>query len=196
MCAPCRILHNPIVFRNLLWWGNMPIALSGWASTRVYVRGAAGGWIFLRSYLGFFYVRPGSDECIYDTSIVEVVDIPYKNSPYYVAYMLLPVCEQFHYAYRDPHMRTYQSLRKKSCRILLKIAKLVHMGIHICIRAGKGCTCGGISTKFAYGDPCTHNEIVRIWGATYTRTWILEPSVYLSGCKIEWRASILTYSSN
>jgi hypothetical protein len=82
----------------------MPITLSGCASTRVYVRGAADGWIFLRSYLGFSYVRTGSDECIYDTSIIEVVDIPCRNSPYYVA---------------------------------------------------------------------------------YTRTWILEPSVYLSGCKIE-----------
>jgi hypothetical protein len=83
-------------------------------------------------------------------------------------YMLIPICEQFHYAYGDPHLRTYQSLRKKSCRILLKIAKLVHMGILICIRARKGCTCGGISTKFAYGDPRMHNEIVCIWGATYT----------------------------
>ena len=26
---------------------------------------------------------------------------------------------------------------------------------------------------FAYGDPRSHNEIVRILGATYTRTWIL-----------------------
>ncbi len=82
-------------------------------------------------------------------------------------YMLLPICAQFHYAYGDPHMRTYQSLRKKSCRISLKIAKLVHMGIPICIWAGKGCTCGGSSTKFAYGYPRTHNEIVRILGATY-----------------------------
>ncbi len=55
----------------------MPIALSGCASTRVYIHGAADGWIFLRSYLDFSYVRTGSDECIYDTSIIEVVDVPY-----------------------------------------------------------------------------------------------------------------------
>ncbi len=53
---------------------------------RVYVRGAADGWIFLRSHLDFSYVRTGSDESIYDTSIIEVVDIPCRNSPYYVAY--------------------------------------------------------------------------------------------------------------
>ena len=47
---------------------------------------AADGWIFLRSYLDFSYVRTGSDENIYDTSIIEVVDIPCRNSPYYVAY--------------------------------------------------------------------------------------------------------------
>jgi hypothetical protein len=64
----------------------MPITLSGCASTRVYVCGVADGWIFLKSYLGFFYVRTGSDECIYDTSIIEVVDIPSRNSPYCVAY--------------------------------------------------------------------------------------------------------------
>ncbi len=80
---------------------------------RVYVREAADGWIFLRSYLGFSYVCTGSDKCIYDTSITEVVDIPRRNSPYYVV---------------------------------------------------------------------------------YTRIWILEPSVYLSGCKIEWRASVVAYS--
>ncbi len=64
----------------------MPITLSGCASMRVYVHGAADGWIFLRSYLGFSYVRTGSNECIYDTSITEVVDILCRNSPYYVAY--------------------------------------------------------------------------------------------------------------
>jgi len=36
----------------------------------------------------------------------------------------------------------------------------MHMGIPICIRAG-------IAKKFAYGDPITHNEIVRIRGLTY-----------------------------
>jgi hypothetical protein len=34
----------------------------------------------------FPYVRTGSDDSIYDTSIVEVVDILRRNSPYYVAY--------------------------------------------------------------------------------------------------------------
>ncbi len=53
MCASCRILHDPMVFRNLLWWGNMPSLLIGSASTRVYVREATDGWIFLRSYLDF-----------------------------------------------------------------------------------------------------------------------------------------------
>ncbi len=53
MCASCRILHDPIVFRNLLWWGNMPSLLIGSESTGVYVREATDGWIFLRSYLDF-----------------------------------------------------------------------------------------------------------------------------------------------
>ncbi len=113
ICTACRILHNPIVFRNLLWWGNMPSCLIGSESTRVYVRKATDDWIFLRSYLDFSYVRTGSDDSIYDTSIIEVVDIPCRNSPYYVA---------------------------------------------------------------------------------YTCTWILEPSVYLSGCKIEWQACVVAYS--
>jgi hypothetical protein len=89
--------------------GKHPSLLSGCVSTRVYVRGATDGWFFLRSYLGFSYVRTDSDEIIYDTSIIKVVDIPCRNSPYYVA---------------------------------------------------------------------------------YTRTWILEPSVYLSGCEIGWRACV------
>ncbi len=115
MCASCRILHNPIVFRNQLWWGNMPSLLIGCASTRVYVRKATDGWILLRSYLDFSYVRTGSNDSICDTSIIEVVDIPCKNSPYYVA---------------------------------------------------------------------------------YTRTWILEPSVYLSGDEIKWQAYVIAYSCN
>ncbi len=61
----------------------------------------------------FPYVRTGSNDSIYDTSIIKVVDIPCRNSPYYVA---------------------------------------------------------------------------------YTRTWIFEPSVYLSGCKIEWQACVVAYS--
>ncbi len=63
----------------------------------------------------FPYVCTGSNDSIYDTSIIKVADILCRNSPYYVA---------------------------------------------------------------------------------YTRTWIFEPSVYLSGCKIEWRASIVAYSCN
>ncbi len=67
--------------------GEHPSLLIGCANMRVYVRGAADGWIFLRSNLGFSYVRTGSDESIYDTSIIEVVDIPCRNSPYYMAYL-------------------------------------------------------------------------------------------------------------
>ncbi len=63
----------------------------------------------------FPYVRTGSNDSIYDTSIIEVADIPYGNSPYYVA---------------------------------------------------------------------------------YTRTWIFEPSVNLSGCKIKWQACVVAYSCN
>ena len=37
----------------------------------------------------------------------------------------------------------------------------MHMGIPVCKRSG-------IAEKFAYGDPIMHNEIVRIWGLTYT----------------------------
>ncbi len=86
MCASCRILHDPIVFGNLLWWGNMPSLSIGSASMRVYKCEATDGWIFLRSYLDFSYVCTGSDDSIYDTSIIEVVDIPCRNSPYYVGY--------------------------------------------------------------------------------------------------------------
>ncbi len=101
MCASCRILHDPIVFRNLLWWGNMLSPSIGCASTRVYVRKATDGWIFFRSYLDFSYVRTGSDDSIYDTSITKVVNTPCRNSPYYLAYMLLPLCAQFCYANGD-----------------------------------------------------------------------------------------------
>jgi hypothetical protein len=55
----------------------------------------------------FLYVRTGSDDSIYDTSIIEVADIPCRNPQYYVAYMLLPICAQFRYANGDPHMRTF-----------------------------------------------------------------------------------------
>jgi hypothetical protein len=66
--------------------GEHPSLLSGCAKTRVCVGEAAVGWIFLRSYLGFSYVHTDSYESIYDPSITEVVDIPHRNSPYYVAY--------------------------------------------------------------------------------------------------------------
>jgi hypothetical protein len=86
MCALCRILHNPIVISKSMVMGEHPSLLSGCASTIVYVRVVADGWIFLRSYLGFSYVPTKSCESIYNTSITEVVDIPCRNSPYYMAY--------------------------------------------------------------------------------------------------------------
>ena len=95
--------------------GEHPSLLSGCASLRVYVHKAADGWIFLRSYLGFSYVRTDSDESIYDTSIIKVLDILHRNSPYFLA---------------------------------------------------------------------------------YAPTWISKPSVYLSGCEIEWQASFVAYSCN
>ncbi len=49
-----------------------------------------------------------------------------------------------------PYMQNYAY---EDCR--------THMGITVCIRAG-------IAKIFAYGDPCSHKEIVRILGATYT----------------------------
>jgi hypothetical protein len=58
----------------------------GCASMRAYVHKTTDGWIFLRSYLDFSYVFTGYDDSIYDTSIIKVVDIPCRNSPYYVAY--------------------------------------------------------------------------------------------------------------
>ncbi len=47
---------------------------------------ATDGWIFFKVLPRFPYVRTGSDNSIYDTSIAEVVDIPRRNSPSYVAY--------------------------------------------------------------------------------------------------------------
>ena len=80
MCTACRILHNPIVYLEICGDGGTPSSLSGSASTRVYVRKAADGWILLRSYLDFCYVRTGPYESICNTS-----DILHRNSPYYVA---------------------------------------------------------------------------------------------------------------
>ncbi len=66
--------------------GEHPSLLSGHTITKVYVRGAADNWIFLRSFKGFSYVCNDSDESIHDTSIIKVVDIQRRNSPYYVTY--------------------------------------------------------------------------------------------------------------
>ena len=49
----------------------------------------------------------------------------------------------------------------------------MHMGIPVCKRAG-------IAEKFAYGDPITHNEIVRIWGLTYI-CWLQNREIYITG---------------
>ena len=43
----------------------------------------------------------------------------------------------------------------------------IHMGIPMCKQAG-------IDKKFTYWDPCTHNEVVRIWGLTYIQS-VLSP---------------------
>ena len=86
MCASCRMLHNPTVYLEICGEGGTPSSLSGSTGTRVFVRKAADGWILCRSYLGFYYVRTGSYESICNTSITEVVVIPCRNSPYYVAY--------------------------------------------------------------------------------------------------------------
>ncbi len=43
-------------------------------------------WDLLKVLPRFPYVRTGSNDSIYDTSIIEVVDIPCRNSPYYVVY--------------------------------------------------------------------------------------------------------------
>jgi len=46
----------------------------------------------------------------------------------------------------------------------------MHMGIPVCVRAG-------IAKIFAYGDPITHNEVVRIWGLTYT--WLTDSWLFV-----------------
>jgi hypothetical protein len=84
MCALCRILQDPIVYLEICGDGGTPSSLTGFASTS-YVRKAADSWILLRSYLGFCYVGRGSYESICYTSTTKVVDIPRRNSPYYVA---------------------------------------------------------------------------------------------------------------
>jgi hypothetical protein len=74
------------VYLEICGDGGTPSSLIGSAGTRVYICKAADGWILLRSYLGFYYVRTGSYESICDTSITKVVVILCRNSPYYVAY--------------------------------------------------------------------------------------------------------------
>ena len=61
-----------------------------------------------------------------------------------------------------PHMQNYTYGDRR-----------MHIGIPVCILAG-------IAKIFAYGDPRLHNKIVRILGATYTHTWILQLSL------VEW----------
>ncbi len=41
------------------------------------------------------------------------------------------------------------------------------------------CVLGGRPEILHMGSPRLHNEIVRILGATYTRTWISEPSLVM-----------------
>ncbi len=48
------------------------------------------------------------------------------------------------------------------------------MEITVCIRAG-------IAKIFAYRDPCSHNKIVRILGATYAPAWALPVPVGSTG---------------
>jgi hypothetical protein len=43
----------------------------------------------------------------------------------------------------------------------------------------------GICQYSKSGSPRSSMGFIPIWGPTYTRTWIFEPSVYFSGCKIE-----------
>ncbi len=55
---------------------------------------------------------------------------------------------------------------------------------------------GGRQKKLHLGTPHNHKVFVTIWGLTYTCTWILEPSVYLSSYEIKWRACVVAYSRN
>ncbi len=62
----------------------------------------------------------------------------------------------------NPHMQNYTY---RDCRM--------HTRIPVCIRAE-------VAKIFAYGDPHLHNKIVRILGATYTRTWRSHVAEWLS----------------
>jgi hypothetical protein len=61
----------------------------------------------------------------------------------------------------------------------------MHMGIPVCKRAR-------IAEKFAYGDPITHNEIVRIWGLTCkSHTCLCKPHSCL--CKSHTFSHLLNF---
>ncbi len=108
MCALCRILHNPIVFRNLLWWRNMPSLSIGSESTRVYVHKATDGWIFLRSYLDF-------PMCVQVPMIVSMI---LQSSRWRIFRVGIPhtmwriCCSQYAHNFvmqmGTPHMRNFQ----------------------------------------------------------------------------------------
>ena len=90
----------PCDYNTYYWWANPSVFewLRQYKSLRM-----QGLWrLDLIEILPRFpYVCTDSLERIYDTSINEVVDIPCSNSPYYVVYMLLPICARFHYANGD-----------------------------------------------------------------------------------------------
>jgi hypothetical protein len=92
-----------------------------------------------------------------------------------IAWHVIPVCiwgfVRSPYAYGDisvtnrMHTGNISIWEIKSCIPICVISpygdRRMHMEIPVCERAG-------IAKKFAYGDPRTHNEIVRIiWGLTY-----------------------------
>jgi hypothetical protein len=62
----------------------------------------------------------------------------------------------------------------------------MHMGIPVYKRVG-------IAEKFAYGDPITHNEIVRIWGLTHTRSVSNLPATFLLNSFLSKLAPLTNY---
>ena len=96
--------------------------MSGFACMRVYVRKAADSWILFRSYLGFHYVCTGSCESICDTSITEVVVIPRRNSPYYVAYTCSWILEPSVYI-----EWLWDWVTSLCCRLLLGLASSIEL---------------------------------------------------------------------
>ena len=95
-----------------------------------------------------------------------------------IAWHIIPICiwgfSWYPYANGDNSVTNHMNMGNisiwdiKSC---IPICKFSHTGIAGRIQ-GSGipvCIQAGIAKKFAYyGDPCTHNEIVRIWGVTHT----------------------------